>query len=193
MTSKSFAIAIVLLIAAAPAAAHGPGHEAHGFVAGLLHPLTGIDHVLVMLTVGLWAALASPRLAWSVPAGFLVGMAAGGVVGMFAPALPGLALLLTLSVVTAGLLAAFAVRTPVLPALGIAALLGALHGVAHGSGMLQDPQTLAYGLGLLLATAALHGVGVALGLAARRSKQIPLARCAGALVVAAGVVLLATA
>jgi len=152
--------AAALLFVASPAFAH-PGHgEDGGMLGGLLHPLTGYDHLAAMLLVGVWAAFVFPRALLALPAAFMGGLSFGFVAGY---ALPGMwvepIVLLSLPMLLAGLLAG-----PRIP-LGLAACLTALfataHGYAHASEAGSD--AVAFASGMLLSTAALHGLGLVVG------------------------------
>ena len=143
-----------------------------------------------MLAVGLWAALAEPRLAWVAPAGFLSGMAVGGLVGFVGFAPPGVELLIVGSVIVFGALALFRTRTTPVLAFAVAGLFGAAHGVAHGAELAQGLGWGGYVLGFLVATAALHAMGAVGGLAAGRAGLPRLGQAAGAAVAVAGAYLM---
>src|SRR4051812_41627304 len=96
--------AVLLAAAAGPAFAH-PGHiETSSFAAGVAHPLSGIDHIAVMIAVGLWAALNGGRALWVWPAAFVGVMLVGGALGMAHVALPFVEPGILASVVALGLL-----------------------------------------------------------------------------------------
>jgi urease accessory protein len=162
------------------------------FVAGLTHPFNGADHILAMVAIGLWGALAGGRalLAW--PVAFvgmmLVGFAAA-ILDLQAPLVnPAIAP----SVVVLGLLVAFAVKAPVWLGAIIAGLFAFFHGHAHGTeAATAGVEIIAYASGFSFATAALHGVGIGAGLLTARSAGEPLLRATGGLVALSGVVLIA--
>ncbi len=159
---------VMLLLPATPALAH-PGHGAIiGFGAGFAHPLTGPDHVLAMLAVGLWAALAAPRLFWVAPLGFMAGMLGGGIAGMAGVAVPGVELMIAVSIVTFGVLAAMVIRLPAAVAFVAAAAFGSFHGMAHGAEMPETAAGITFALGFLTSSALLHGTGVFAGLMTQR-------------------------
>ncbi|MCJ2108461.1 HupE/UreJ family protein [Methylobacterium sp. E-041] len=192
------ALALPALVLLPQAALAHPGHgEAAGLVHGFLHPVSGADHVLAMVAVGLLAALRGGRALWALPAAFLALMAAGAGLGMAGVEVSGLGLPvaetgIALSVVAFGLAAAFGLRLPV-AALG--ALVGgfaAFHGYAHGAEMPETASGLVYSLGFLAGTALLHAAGLGLGLAiAAGTRRTVMAPMLGGAVVASGVVLLA--
>lgn len=191
MKRTSLLAAPVLALVAGPALAH-TGHGAIGMAAGLHHPFSGADHLLAMVAVGLWAAIAAPRLFWVAPAGFLTGMLLGGVAGMAGVAMPGVEAVIAASIIVFGALAAFAVRAPVVLAFAGAAFFGTAHGIAHGAEMPHDGSGLTYALGFLLATTALHALGVFGGMAAQRLDLVRGARIAAGVAALGGVGILAT-
>ena len=154
------------------AAAH-PGHEGTpGFVHGFLHPLGGLDHILAMVAVGLFAARLGGRALWLVPASFVVAMAAAGVAGMAGFALPYVEAGIALSILVLGAAIALETTMPVAAAMGLVALFAVFHGHAHGAEMPETMSGLAYGAGFVAATAALHALGIGLGLFISRSGEM---------------------
>ena len=154
------------------ASAH-PGHEATpGFIHGFLHPLGGLDHILAMVAVGLFAARLGGRALWLVPASFVATMAAAGVAGMAGLALPYVEAGIALSLLVLGAAIAFEITMPVAAAMGLVALFAVFHGHAHGAEMPETMSGLAYGAGFLAATAALHAVGIGLGLLIGRTGEM---------------------
>lgn len=181
--------ALVAVLAASPAFAH-VGLGTSGFAYGLEHPVFGPDHLLAMVAVGLWAALAAPGLALAAPAGFLGGMLAGGLMGFAGIETPMVETMIVGSVILFGLLALFSVRTSAVVAFGLAAVFGAAHGVAHGAELPASVDAASYAVGFLLATAALHALGLGAGLAVRRFSLPRLGQAAGGAVALAGAALL---
>ena len=183
----TLALAGAAALAASPAAAHlAPG--AHGsLAAGFTHPLFGLDHVLAMVAVGLWASQVGGRAMALIPAAFVAAMAAGFGLSVAGLTLPSAEPMIVASVVALGLLVAAAVRLDARIGGALVALFALFHGAAHGS-ELGEAGAAAFGLGFVLATAALHGAGVALGLGLARLG--PLAtRALGAATAAAGMAL----
>ncbi len=167
-----------------------------GFGHGFLHPLTGLDHVLAMTAVGMFAWQLGGRALWLVPATFVVVMALGGALGVAGVSLPFVEVGIALSVVVLGAIVALGIRAPVAVAMGIVGLFAIFHGHAHGAEMPENAGGLAYGLGFMLATAALHGVGIGAGFLIGRAgdRYGPVvARSTGALMMLAGLGLLAGA
>jgi len=158
---KRILTAIPLVLIPTLALAH-PGHGV-GLAAGLIHPFTGLDHMLAMTGVGLWAAAIGGRARWALPAAFLGFMALGGAFGMaegIGPMLAAVQPMIVASVILLSALVALAGRAPMAVALPLVAMFGAAHGAAHG----LEGHGLGFALGMLAATAALHGAGLALGL-----------------------------
>ena len=140
-----------------------PGHDGSvGFVHGFVHPVTGLDHVLAMVAVGLFAAQLGGRALWAVPLSFVSVMALGGVLGMAGVGVPVVEAGIAISVIVLGLAIALQWKAPVAAATALVGLFAVFHGHAHGAEMPVDASGLAYGLGFLLATAMLHALGIAL-------------------------------
>jgi urease accessory protein len=152
-----------LLFAPTAAFAH-PGHDGAGLVSGFLHPLGGVDHIIAMVAVGLLAARLGGQALWLVPVSFVATMAVAGLAGMAGMGLPYVETGIALSVVALGIIAVFGVAMPVAAAMGLVAFFAVFHGYAHGAEMPETASGLAYGVGFVVATALLHGVGIGLGL-----------------------------
>jgi urease accessory protein len=178
-------------LAVAPAFAHPGAHHAFtGFGAGFVHPLTGWDHLLAMLAIGLWAAQQRRPLLWLLPALFPMTMAAGALAGLAGVHLPMLETGIAASVAVLGLLIAFAVRVPAWGGASLVALFGAFHGYAHGMELPDGASFALYGAGFVLATALLHLAGLASGLFARSAMAEKLLRIAGVGIALTGAYLL---
>ena len=166
---------------------------AASFFAGFTHPLTGLDHLAAMLSVGLWGALTArrsgPEMLWG-PLAFAVMLWAGAVAGWMGVALPAVEPMVAASVLVLGLLVLAGRHAQSLPAFLLIALFGIFHGAAHGYELAGSPFMLASLAGLLSASLALHAVGLALGWALRRAPTW-MVRLAGMAVVALGAGLLA--
>lgn len=159
-------LALALLLASGTASAH-TGHDSSGLFAGLAHPLGGMDHLLAMLAVGLWAAQGGGRRIWLLPVAFMGMLALGAGVAQFHPALPLIEPGIAASVLVLGLLVARASQFALPASLALTASFGLLHGYAHGAEMPGAVEPVTYALGFLATTAALHLLGVALGMASR--------------------------
>ncbi len=187
----SVAAALVLMGLAGVASAH-TGHGTQSFFAGLEHPF-GLDHLLVMVAVGVWSAVALPAgKKWWGPMAFLGALTLGATLGVAGVALPGLESWIAASVVTFGLMLAFASGMPAGAGLGVIVAAAALHGLAHGSEIPAGSTFAAYALGFLFTTATLHAGGLGLGQWLSRARPL-LWKLAGACVGAAGLVMLARA
>ncbi len=164
-------LTLLVLTVAAPAAwAHGQGAHTHdaGLIAGMLHPFSGLDHLLAMVAVGIWAARQGGRALWVLPASFVGAMTVGAALGMAGVAFAGMETVIALSVLMLGLLVAMH-RKMLLPL--AAALTGSFalfHGLAHGQEMPLASVPLGYALGMLGATAMLHACGAFAGMKARQ-------------------------
>jgi urease accessory protein len=189
MKKLTLPLATLAALLALPAAAHahvGVG-STHGFAHGFEHPLFGLDHLLAMIAVGLWAAQVGGRALWAVPTTFVGVMALGGALGMMGVPVPFIEPGIAASVLILGLLIAFAVRMPLAAAVPLVGLFAIFHGHAHGAEMPENASGAAYAVGFMLATAALHGVGIGLGMAIQRFTAAPVIRFAGAAIAVAGV------
>ena len=157
------AIAAAALVAN-PAYAHDGTGLAGGFVAGVLHPLAGLDHMLAMISVGLWGAFLGRPLVYALPMLFPAAMAIGGALGMAGVGFPPVELGIALSVVTLGAMILFAVRAPVVVACAIVGIFALFHGYAHGAELPSAADPVGYSAGFVLSTGVLHLVGISIGL-----------------------------
>ena len=179
---------LILAISTLPAAAH-TGTPHGDAVAGFLHPLTGIDHVAAMLTVGAWSALIGGSRLWAWPLAFVGAMIVGGIFGHTGVAVPLVEQSIAASLVVIGLLLALAVTAPTLIGVAIVATFALFHGFAHGSET-DGAEWLPFMTGFVVATGLLHlaGIGVARGLM-QTFNAIPV-RLIGAATAATGIALL---
>ena len=176
---KTAALATLLALVASPAFAHvGVGSTA-SFAAGVAHPLSGLDHITVMVAVGLWAALKGGRALWVWPASFVGVMLIGAALGMAHVPLPFVEPGILASVVALGLLVALAVDLPVAAGAAIVGVFALLHGHAHGTEVAETLRGAEYMAGFALATATLHGVGISFALLMQRASLRPAVRFAG--------------
>ena len=192
MTTKPFALS--LLVAAAvslptAALAHAGHGEASGFLSGLAHPVGGLDHVLAMVMVGVLAWQLGGRALWMVPLAFVGVMAVGGALGFAGIGVPAVEVGIALSIVVLGAVVALGARAPLAALMALVGFFAIFHGYAHGAEMPENAGGLAYGLGFLIATAALHlaglGLGYALGRIGDRSNPVAV-RAVGGLTAVAG-------
>jgi urease accessory protein len=185
-SAAALCVAAIVLLPVAAAAHPGIAGHTHGFAYGLAHPFSGIDHILAMVAVGLFAAHLGGRALWLLPLSFVSVMALAGAAGGAGLALPFVEIGVALSVIVLGL--AVALRFNVLALVGFFAVF---HGYTHGAEMPVSASGLLYGLGFVAATAVLHVIGIGLGLAIGRTGQgRQLAQLSGAAISLAGIVLL---
>jgi urease accessory protein len=152
---------IALAVFALPAFAH-PGHGAEsGFVSGALHPLFGIDHLLAMVAVGIWAVQLGSRAMWMVPLSFCAAMIAGAALGYAGIALPLVEPLIAISVLSLGLLVVCASKLKPLHGAAVIAAFALFHGAAHSAETGAGIAPLAFMGGVVLSTVALHFAGAA--------------------------------
>jgi urease accessory protein len=186
----AFARAAWLLMVAMlslPAWAHEQAGQAAGFVTGLLHPVSGFDHVLAMVAVGLWGAQLGAPAIWLLPVTFPLVMAFGGFLGLVGVPLPGVEIGIAVSAIVLGAMVATQSRPPVWVAAAAVGFFAVFHGHAHGTELPAGQSGLLYSIGFVIATGCLHATGIAIGLIHRwRQGRIAL-RGAGAVVTAAGV------
>jgi urease accessory protein len=170
------------------AAAHSALNSAAGFAHGFAHPFAGIDHVLAMLAVGVFAANLGGRALWAVPLTFMGLMIIGGMLGVVGVGIPGVEFAIALSLIVLGFVVAVPGQWPLTAATAPVGIFAVFHGHAHGTEMMETVSAAEYGLGFVLATGILHLVGIALGLSVMRLGPRP-ARIVG--LVGGGVISLA--
>jgi len=196
MRSREITTRIGLLAACAwllrpgAALAHQAGGEASGFLAGLRHPVSGIDHIVAMIAVGLWGAQLGPPAIWLLPVTFPIVMAFGGTLGLVGVKIPGIEIGIALSAIGLGAAVLFEAR----PKLGIAAVLvgffAIFHGHAHGTELPANASAILYSIGFVIATGLLHATGIAIGLIHRWPAGKTALRVSGAVIALAGLTFL---
>jgi urease accessory protein len=185
------ATAAVAVVTPTIVLAHPGVGQAHDLMHGFAHPFTGLDHVIAMLAVGVFAAQLGSRALWLVPGTFIAVMAAAGIAGMVGVTIPYVETGIALSVLGLGAVIAFAVRVPVAIAMAIVGVFAIFHGHAHGAEMPESVSGILFGLGFVAATAILHAIGIACGvLIGRAAGGRQIARLAGGAAVVVGAVLL---
>jgi urease accessory protein len=178
--------ALLAILVSAPAIAHEQSGQAAGFVTGFLHPLSGPDHILAMVAVGMWGAQLGLPALWVLPVTFPMMMAVGGFLGLIGVPLPGVEFGVALSALALGAMVAGAVRPPLWAAMLLVGVFAIFHGHAHGTELPPGQSGLTYSIGFVVATGGLHAVGIAIGLVHRWPwGQIAL-RGAGVLVLLGG-------
>jgi urease accessory protein len=174
-----------------PALAHTGVAQTNSFASGVAHPLSGMDHVLAMAAVGLWAGLAGGRAIWVWPSAFVTTMLAGFAAANSGLQMPFVEPAILSSIVILGLLIALAAKAPVLLGAVIVGLFAFFHGHAHGTET-TAAGLIPYAAGFALATAGLHVAGIGLGTIAAGSIGMVALRAMGGLVVLGGIALLAS-
>ncbi len=193
MASRFFRLVLSALILAAGttlAEAHTGVGSTAGFMHGFGHPLGGLDHILAMVAVGLFAARLGGKALWLVPGAFVGMMAAGGILGIMGVNVPLVELGIAASVIVLGAAVALQLKVSTVLAMGLVGFFAIFHGHAHGAEMPVETSGLAYAAGFMLATALLHVAGIGLGLGIGRLAQPQtsgVSRLAGGAMTLAGV------
>lgn len=177
----------LLLCCAVSAHAHSDQGAAGGFISGFMHPLSGIDHLLAMVAVGIWGATLGKPLVWALPVAFPMLMVVGGILGIAHVPLPYIETGIAASVVVLGLAIAAAWRAPVAVALAIVAAFGVFHGYAHGAELPATAAPAAYTAGFVICTGLLHLGGIALGLIKALPRGTEVLRASGGLIALVGI------
>jgi len=170
--------------------AHAESGRADGLLAGLQHPVSGLDHVLAMVAVGLWGAQIGAPAIWLLPLTFPLVMAFGGMLGLMGVPLPGAEVGIALSALALGVAILAAWRPPLWAAALIVGFFAIFHGHAHGTELPAGANGLTYSLGFVAATGALHACGIGIGVVQRWSPGRMALRAAGAGVAVAGMAFL---
>jgi urease accessory protein len=186
-------LAIALAIAAPgqPAFAHEQAGVGGGLVSGLLHPLTGMDHLIAMVAVGIWGAQLGAPAIWVLPITFPLVMALGGVMGVLHIPLPMPEVAIALSALVLGVAVALRLRLPFVAAAVVVAVFAVFHGHAHGAELPGSANPLAYGVGFVVATGLLHLCGITIGTLTRWPVGARLLQGLGVLIAALGCYFLA--
>ncbi len=179
------AAGLALLAWPAAASAH-EGSVAGGFVAGFSHPLTGADHLLAMVAVGIWGAVLGRPLLLVLPVTFPAMMAVGGLIGIAALPFPPVEVGVALSVLVLGAAIAAEWRAPNALAIALVAGFALFHGYAHGRELPAAADPLYYSLGFMVATGTLHLAGIAIGTLHARARGRPLTQGMGGLIALCG-------
>lgn len=191
---KSGALALAAAALPTVAYAHTGVGETAGFVHGFSHPISGLDHILAMVMVGVLALQLGGRAVWAVPTTFVLVMALGGALGIAGINVPFVEIGIALSVIVLGAIVALNIRASTAVAMGIVGLFAIFHGHAHGAEMPENAGGAAYAAGFMIATALLHMAGLGLGFLIARFGERQGAfviRTAGSLAAVAGVGILA--
>jgi urease accessory protein len=180
------ALLIALAFWAQSAMAHTRKGEAIGFLTGFHHPISGLDHVVAMIAVGLWGAQLGAPAIWILPVAFPLVMAMGGMLGLMGVPLPGSEIGIAASAIMLGAVVLLEIRPPLAVAAVLVSFFAIFHGYAHGSELPAGQNALLYSIGFVLATGCLHAVGISIGLIHRWVWGQRAVRLAGGGVAAAG-------
>ena len=186
LTGWSGVLAVILFWTES-AFAHVQKGEAAGFLSGLKHPVSGLDHVLAMVAVGLWGAQLGAPAVWVLPVAFPMVMACGGMLGLMGVPLPGIEYGIAASAILLGIAVMFEIRPPLAIAAFVVGIFAIFHGHAHGTELPAGQSGLLYSMGFVIATGCLHGVGITIGTVHRWVWGQRLLRLAGGVVLAGGV------
>jgi urease accessory protein len=159
---------------------------AAGFLTGLQHPVSGADHVLAMIAVGLWGAQLGQPAIWLLPVTFPMVMAFGGFLGLIGIPLPGVEIGIAASAIALGTMVAREARPSLVVAAVLVALFAVFHGHAHGTELPEGQSGVLYSIGFVVATGCLHATGIAIGLAHRWPGGARAIRGAGLAIALAG-------
>ena len=183
-------LAVSAAMLSSPALAHVEQGQAAGLLAGLAHPVSGLDHVLAMVAVGLWGAQLGAPAIWLLPLTFPIVMALGGLLGLLGVPLPGVELGIAASAILLGAAVMTERRLPLVAAAVLVGVFAVFHGHAHGTELPPGQSGLLYSLGFVVATGCLHAIGIAIGAIHRWPAGRVALRIAGGGVGLAGLVFL---
>jgi len=186
LAAPAFAILTTLLWAHG-ALAHVQRGEAAGFLNGLRHPVSGLDHVLAMVAVGLWGAQLGAPAIWVLPVAFPLVMAFGGLLGLMGVPVPGVEFGIAASAILLGAAVLLEVRAPLVVTAFLVGFFAIFHGHAHGTELPAGQSPMLYSMGFVIATGCLHALGIGIGTVHRWTWGRKLVRAAGAVVAVGGV------
>lgn len=175
----------LMLFATQPALAH-TGEDIGSLATGFLHPISGLDHVVAMVAVGLWGGILGGSALWMLPVLFPLAMAVAGAAGAAGIPLPGVEIGIAFSGVVLGLAVLFAFRAPLSVALALVGIFAVFHGHAHGTELPASANPLEYAVGFVVATGLLHLAGIGIGMLGEWPAGRVAVRAAGAAIALAG-------
>jgi len=184
--SRLLLFAIVVFCLEQALSAHVQRGEAVSFRIGFAHPISGWDHVLAMVAVGLWGAQLGAPAVWLLPLAFPMVMAMGGMLGLMGVPMPGTEIGIAASAILLGSAVLSEVRPPYVIAAAVVAFFAIFHGYAHGAELPEGQNGLLYSMGFVIATGCLHAIGISFGLIHRWLWGQQLLRLAGGGVALAG-------
>jgi len=185
-TAEVVVIVSTGLLLSTPAKAHTGTGLPGGFVSGFIHPFSGVDHLLAMVSVGLWGAFLGRPLLYVLPMVFPAMMVVGAIMGMFVVPVPPVEIGIAVSVLVLGLCIALPVRAPVWAACLVVAMFAVFHGYAHGKELPSAADPISYSAGFVLATGLLHVSGICLGFLNDRPGGMLATRSIGGVIAGVG-------
>lgn len=165
----------------------GQGDVSGGFLAGLEHPIFGLDHVVAMVAVGMWGAQLRAPAIWVLPVTFPLVMSFGGILGGFGVPIPGIEIGIAVSAIVLGAMVAFAARPPLWIAGVIVGVFAIFHGYAHGAELPESANAISYAMGFVIATGSLHVLGILIGVINKWKVGEKCLRAGGVLIALCGV------
>jgi urease accessory protein len=186
MKGRYPALRLAAILWPAMAWAHAESGRAAGFLSGIHHPVSGLDHVLAMVSVGLWGAQLGAPAVWLLPVTFPMVMAFGGMLGLAGIPLPGVEVGIAISGILLGLAVLCEWRPKMWVAAAIVGFFAIFHGHAHGTELPAGASGLLYSIGFVMATGLLHALGITIGLIHRWNWGRMALRFAGGFVATAG-------
>jgi urease accessory protein len=180
-------MALVMYLVLTPSAhAHVEGAQAVGFITGLEHPWSGLDHVLAMIAVGIWGAQLGNPAIWVLPITFPMVMSFGAMMGLLGIPLPGIEVGIAVSAILLGAMVLGEVQPKLVVAAILVGVFAIFHGHAHGTELPAGQSGLLYSMGFVIATGVLHGIGIIIGLIHRWPAGKLVLRGAGAFIAVMG-------
>lgn len=181
------AAATIFLVYPAVACAHVEQGQATGFLTGIEHPWSGLDHILAMIAVGLWGAQLGNPAIWILPITFPMMMAMGAMMGLLGIPLPGIEIGIAVSAILLGAMILLEARPKLVTAAVVVGFFAIFHGHAHGTELPPGQSGLLYSMGFVIGTGCLHGIGILIGLIHRYPLGKIALRGSGAFIAAMGV------
>jgi urease accessory protein len=183
-------LAALIILLPSYALAHVEQGQAAGFITGLQHPWSGLDHVLAMIAVGIWGAQLGNPAMWLLPVTFPMVMSLGAMMGLLGIPLPGIEIGIALSAILLGAMVLGEFRPKIIIAAMLVGFFAIFHGHAHGTELPAGQSGMLYSMGFVVATGCLHGIGISIGLVHRWPQGRLALRCAGAFIAIMGVTFL---
>jgi urease accessory protein len=184
--ARALSAAIVTVaVTPLPLAAH-EGGSAAGLLNGLLHPVTGADHVLAMVAVGIWGAQLGAPAIWVLPVTFPMVMALGGMAGLLGASLPAVEIGIGVSALLLGAMVALERKPDPRLAAALVGFFAIFHGYAHGTELPEGQSGLLYSIGFVVSTGLLHATGIGVGELRRLQWGRAALRAAGSVIAFAG-------